>query len=74
MNIIDKTFNNKKLIDILFVISTVALIAFIIYILVKDLNFTAFNPINIIWYVILILKLRSDYLHRGRNKQDSMFK
>lgn len=70
---IAKVFNNRKLIDTLFVISTLALIGFVIYVLVGQKHFTAFHPVNIVWYVILVLKLRLDRLNRINRQKDRMF-
>lgn len=44
-----KVFNNKKLIDTLFVIPTLALIAFVIYVLIDQKHFTGCHPVNIVW-------------------------
>lgn len=70
---IAKVFNNRKLIDTLFVISTMALIAFVIYVLIEQKHFTAFHPVNIVWYLFLVLKLRLDRLNRINRQKDSMF-
>ena len=70
---IAKVFNNRKLIDTLFVISTLALIAFVIYVMIEQKHFTAFHPVNIVWYVFLVLKLRLDRLNRINRQKDRMF-
>lgn len=70
---IAKVFNNRKLIDTLFVISTLALIGFVIYVLIEQKHFTAFHPVNIVWYVFLVLKLRLDRLNRINRQKDRMF-
>ena len=69
---IAKVFNNRKLIDTLFVISTLVLIGFIIYVLIEHKPFTAFHPVNIVWYVFLILKLRLDTLRRRNRQKERM--
>ncbi len=61
---VTKVLNNRKLIDTLFVISTLALISFVIYVLIEQKHFTAFHPVNIVWYLFLVLKLRLDRLNR----------
>ena len=71
---ITKVFNNSKLINILFVISTLLLIGFIIYVLIEHKHFTAFHPVNIIWYVFLMLKLRLNRLTRINRQKERMFK
>ena len=70
---IAKVFNNRKLIDTLFVISTLALIAFVIYVLIEKKHFTAFHPVNIVWYVFLVLKLRLARLNRINRQKDRTF-
>ena len=70
---IAKVLNNRKLIDILFVISTLLLIGFVIYVLIEQKHFTAFHPINIVWYVFLFLKLRLDRLNRRERQKERMF-
>lgn len=70
---ITKVFNNSKLINILFVISTLLLIGFIIYVLIEHKHFTAFHPVNIIWYVFLILKLRLERFNRRNRQNERMF-
>ena len=61
---VTKVLNNRKLIDTLFVISTLALITLVIYVLIEQKHFTAFHPVNIVWYLFLVLKLRLDRLNR----------
>lgn len=70
---IAKVFNNRKLIDTLFIISTLALIGFVIYVLLEKKHFTAFHPVNIVWYVFLVLKLRLDRLNRINRQKNRMF-
>lgn len=70
---IDKVFNNRKLIDTLFVFSTLALIGLVIYVLIEGKHFTAFHPVNIVWYVFLVLKLRLDRQNRINRRKDGMF-
>jgi len=70
---ITKVFNNSKLINILFVISTLLLIVFVIYVLIEHKHFTAFHPVNIIWYVFLILKLRLERFNRRNRQNERMF-
>ena len=70
---IAKVLNNRKLINILFVISTLLLIGFIIYVLIEHKHFTAFHPVNIIWYVFLILKLRLERFNRRNRQNERMF-
>ena len=70
---VTKVLNNRKLIDTLFVISTLALIALVIYVLIEQKHFTAFHPVNIVWYLFLVLKLRLDRLNRINRQKDRMF-
>lgn len=70
---IAKVFNNRKLIDSLFVISTLALIGYVIYILINHVPFTAFHPVNIVWYLFLLLKLRVDSVTRKNRHKEKMF-
>ena len=70
---VTKVLNNRKLIDTLFVISTLALIALVIYVLIEQKHFTAFYPVNIVWYLFLVLKLRLDRLNRINRQKDRMF-
>ncbi len=57
----------------LFVFSTLALIGLVIYVLIEGKHFTAFHPVNIVWYVFLVLKLRLDRQNRINRRKDGMF-
>ena len=70
---IAKLFNNRKLIDALFVISTLVLIGYIIYVLINDMPFTAFHPVNLVWCLFLVLKLRLDTVRIRNRQKDRMF-
>ncbi len=68
---IAEIFNSKKTMNIVLLITTLLLVGFLIFYSYgrKDFYFTAFHPVNILWYASLILKLRADRVNRKKYNQ-----